>query len=255
MAPSAPPSVVVARRFRGPARSGNGGYTAGRLASSLAGLAGLGADIPVTVTLRRPPPLEVEMAVVGTCGGEAEPGMELRYDDQLVASAVAGSFQVAPPAPVDFETATAARSAYLGGDEHPFPGCFVCGPARQPGDGMRLAPGLVGPGLTACIWVPDPSLASVEDPAVALSEVGWAALDCPGGWTSDIGNRPLVLGRMTAYCGQARIGRPHVAVGELLGVDGRKTFTATAVYDEGRLVGRGEQTWIAVDPTSFQDGT
>jgi len=252
MAPSAPPSVVVARRFRGPARSGNGGYTAGRLASCLDGL---GAEVPVTVTLRRPPPLEVEIAVVGTRDGEAGPGVELRYDDQLVASAAAGSFQESPVAPLDFETATAARSAYLGGDEHPFPSCFVCGPARQPGDGMRLAPGLVGPGRTACIWVPDPSLASDEDPAVARSELGWAALDCPGGWTSDIGNRPLVLGRMTAYCGQARVGRPHVVVGELLGVDGRKTFTASAVYDEGRLVGRAEHTWIAVDPTSFEDAT
>ena len=44
-------TLVVPHRFRGPARSGNGGWTAGVLAAYLPG------DGPVTVTLRRPPPL------------------------------------------------------------------------------------------------------------------------------------------------------------------------------------------------------
>lgn len=251
MSPSAPPlaTITVARRFRGPTLSGNGGYTAGRLAALLSRAT---SGTAATVTLRSPPPLDVEMAVLAASAAEPGAGVEMSYGDELVASAVAGELRSAAVAPVDFGSATAARSAYRGAVEHPFPDCFVCGPAREPGDGLRLAPGVVGPGHTACVWVPDPSYALAEDPTVAPAELGWAALDCPGGWTSDIGNRPLVLGRMTAYCAPARIGRPHVVVGELLGEEGRKTYTATAVYDEDRLVGRAEHTWIAVDPAAFQ---
>ncbi len=62
----------------------------------------------------------------------------------------------------------------------------------------------------------------------------------------------MVLGRMTAAISSLpRIGRPHVVVGALLREDGRKTYTATSLYDEGRLVGRAEHTWIAVDPQAF----
>ena len=41
---------------------------------------------------------------------------------------------------------------YAGADDHPFPGCFVCGPDRAEGDGLRLFPGGLGPGRTACTW-------------------------------------------------------------------------------------------------------
>ncbi|MGI8701045.1 MAG: hypothetical protein ACR2JU_07540 [Nocardioidaceae bacterium] len=243
-------SITVVRRFRGPARSGNGGYTAGRLATTLDGLA---ASRPVTVTLRRPPPLDVEMVVAD--GAEHKAGIELRQGEHLVATAAVGSFESAAAAPVDVEAARAARSSYRGAREHPFPECFVCGPARERGDGLRLEPGSTEPGRTACLWVPDPSLSSAANPTIVASAFGWAALDCPGGWTSDIGSRPLVLGRMTASSEQPRVGRPHVVVGQLVREEGRKTFTATALYDEGRLVGRAEQTWIAVDPASFQGPT
>ena len=118
---------------------------------------------------------------------------------------------------------------------------------------MRLTPGLVGPGRTACVWVPDPTLAQLDDPSVVGPEFGWAALDCPGGWTSDLEQRPMVLGRMTAAVSSLpRVGRPHIVVGRLLREEGRKTFTATSLYDAGRLVGRAEHTWIAVDPAGRQ---
>ncbi len=42
-------TVVIARRYRGPAESGNGGYVCGRLAQHAGGEA--------EVTLRLPPPL------------------------------------------------------------------------------------------------------------------------------------------------------------------------------------------------------
>ncbi len=179
--------------------------------------------------------------------------VELRQEDLLIAEASPGDFQKpAPPERISFEAAAAARSSYRGLTKHPFPGCFVCGVGREPGDGLRLAPGLVGEGRTGCVWVPDLSLVNAAERGVAGVEFIWAALDCPGGWTSDIENRPMVLGRMTAAISDAaRVGEPVVVVGELLGEDGRKTFTATAIYDGERLLARAEHTWLTVDPTLF----
>jgi hypothetical protein len=45
-------SLVIPSRFCGPLDSGNGGYVCGRIAAYVSG--------PVTVTLRRPPPLVTE---------------------------------------------------------------------------------------------------------------------------------------------------------------------------------------------------
>ena len=48
-------SLAIPSRFCGPPGSGNGGYVCGRIAAYV--------DGPVTVTLRRPPPLATPMAV------------------------------------------------------------------------------------------------------------------------------------------------------------------------------------------------
>ena len=63
----------------------------------------------------------------------------------------------------------------------------------------------------------------------------------------------MVLGRMTARIDDLPvIGEPHVVVGEGRGRDGRKTFTASTLYDaDGRVVATAEHTWIAVDPAMF----
>ncbi|MDQ1665870.1 MAG: hypothetical protein QOH75_1901, partial [Actinomycetota bacterium] len=42
-------------------------------------------------------------------------------------------------------------------------------------------------------------------------------------------------------------GEQYVVVGRALAVEGRKTFTASTMYDgDGRVVGRAEATWIAI---------
>ncbi len=125
--------LVVGDRFCGPSGSGNGGVTAGLLASTL----GAGGDA-VTVTLRQPPPLETMMEVRPAVGDRA--GVQLWSGDQLVAEAAIGRLEAPVVGPVDFATATAARADYRGTVNHPFPRCFVCGPGRDVGDGMRLAP-------------------------------------------------------------------------------------------------------------------
>jgi hypothetical protein len=41
-------------------------------------------------------------------------------------------------------------------------------------------------------------------------------------------------------------------MGRLLAEDGRKTHTATTLYDsDGRVLARARHTWISVDPARF----
>jgi len=233
--------TIIARRFRGPTSSGNGGYTAGLLAAAMPD------EVAVQVTLRRPPPLDVELALRATSGGWA-----LYEREHLVAEAAPTRRPPEPVAPVDLDTARAAEAAYPGLREHPFPECFVCGPARSAGDGLRLSPGRLASGRTACTWTPDQSLADATD-RVAQPYL-WAALDCPGGWTDDLTGRPMVLGRITAaVLLTPRAGETCVVVAERRGAEGRKRYTASTVYDaQGQPCGSAEHTWIHVDPAQFR---
>ena len=213
----------VAPRFNGPPGSGNGGVVAGRLAAYVAA--------PVCeVTLRRPPPLGVDLRVE-TSGGSAR----LLSGEALVAEAVPSQVDDAPPPPVTVERAREAAPAYAGLSDHPFPTCFVCGVDRE--DGLRLTPAPVGDGVVAAVWTP-----ADDDPVMV-----WAALDCPGAWAADRPGRPLLLGRIALRSlGAVTPGDPHVVVGEVTGEDGRKVFTTTALYDgTGRLRALARATWIA----------
>lgn len=252
-------SIVVPGRFCGPPDTGNGGYTAGLLAArtglaaagGLGGLGGLTGDgAAVRVTLRQPPPLESAMVVTVEDGATTA-----RFGGAVVATAEPGRLEAALVEPVPWQTAHAAQAAYRGLVGHPFPGCFVCGPDRPPGGpdgGLGLQPGPVGDpgpggdGWVATTWVPDSSLAGPD--GRIPPELVWAALDCPGGWTSDLGDRPMVLGRITAAVDALpEPGDRCVVVGQRLGVDGRKAFTASTAYDsDGRVLGHAESTWIAI---------
>ena len=231
-------SLVIAPRFAGPPGSGNGGYVAGWLAAHV------GTDAPVQVTLRQPPPLEVELVVRGGKAGV----ITLSFGGELIAEAVPAALQGHVVDPVDHVTAVSAMARYAGAVDHPFPGCFVCGIDRPAPDGLGLRPGPVPdrPGTVATAWVPDASLAAADGELPACFV--WAALDCPGGWSSDLAGRPMVLGRMTAAVDALPVvGDRCVVVGQRLREDGRKTFTASTAYDsDGRVLGRAEATWIAL---------
>jgi len=231
----------------GPTWSGNGGWTAGLLADAVDPRA------TVTVTLRRPPPLDTDLRVEPDATGG---GVRLLAGLDLVAEASGPEDPEGPDPvpPVDADAAAAAEPAYAGLRGHPFPRCFVCGPERGAGDGLALRPGPVGPGRTACTWVPHESFA---DPDGTLPEPHlWAALDCPGGWTVDLAGRPMVLGRITARVARrARAGERLVVAGRHRRTAGRKTWTATTVYDaSGAVVGRAAQLWVGVDPATFAGG-
>lgn len=235
-------TLTIDPRFTGPAGSGNGGYVCGRLASYVDAAQGR-----VSVSLRRPPRLETPLTVT-----QSSSGASLLDGKTAVAEARPGAFTGIPPEAVGLEAARAAEARYRGLLSHPFPTCFVCGTARSPGDGLCLRPGAHGIGRTACVWAPDMSL----DKGVGqvAPEFVWSALDCPGGWTSNLEARPLVLGTMTAVCNDpVMIGQEYVVVGRRVSEEGRKTFTETALYDdEGRRLARAEHVWIAVDADAFQ---
>jgi hypothetical protein len=209
--------VVIARRFRGPRDSGNGGYSCGVFAG--------GRD--AAVTLRLPPPLETPLAV--------EVGV-VRDGERVVAELADADVGLEPPKPVPWEEAVAARLPDLGS---PFPECFVCGHARGD-DALHIHAGPVaGRGLVAAPW------------EVRVDQVGpefvWAVLDCPGAYATGVPGRGIVvLGRLAAHVERVpEAGERCVVVGWSLGDDGRKHDAGTAVFDEsGGLVGIGRAVWI-----------
>jgi hypothetical protein len=231
--------IVIPARFNGPDGSANGGYTAGLLAAQVgAAPGGTGA----MVTLRAPPPLETPLATVSDDVGL----VRVWHGDTLVAEAARTSLAVEAVPPVPYDKALAAQRRYPGLRAHPFPRCFVCGPARQPGDGMRLFAGRIGDGRSACTWSPDRSLADPD--GMVAAEFVWASLDCPGAWTVDLEGRPLVLGRLTAQVhALPQVDEPCIVVGQLLGAEGRKVWTTTTTYGAGgRELGRAHATWVAI---------
>lgn len=248
--------LLVPTRFRGPNSSGNGGYTAGLLAERLANHPRRRPDCPVVeVTLRRPPPLDTDLAVEHV---EERSTTRLLRDETLVAEARCTDEELQPVEEVSPGRAAEAMADYPGLRSHPFPHCFSCGPERAEGDGLRIFPGPVGGGRVASMWTPHASLAEasdVLDPGV--ERVGqattWAALDCVGGWSTDLEGRPMVLGQIAARVDALPVvGEPHVVMGLELSSEGRKTFTASTIYDsDGRIVARARHTWIEVDPAAF----
>jgi hypothetical protein len=157
-----------------------------------------------------------------------------------IALAVWGSASdEALPTPVTWAEAVTASAAYRGFVSHPFPTCFVCGPERAPGDGMRLFPGPVGDGRTATPW---------EVPDDVSPELIWAALDCPGGWAVPLEERPYVLGRMDGRVAAVPApGDRCVVIGQMTAEDGRKAFVRTALYGpDGTALAWSGATWIAL---------
>ncbi len=239
-------TMTVPARFRGPARSGNGGWSAGRLAEELMAHTG---PTTVTVVLRQPPPLDIPLDVEVSADAAT-----LRHEGEVVASASPADADLAVVAGVTPDVARAAEEHYAGHDFHPFPGCFACGTAREPGDGLRIFPGLVddadGPGQArvAATWTPTASVGDPDSEEDATIPATWAALDCVGGWAGDLTERLMVLGTMTAVVGlPPRVGEEHVVVGGARGREGRRTFTSSALYDpNGRAIAVAEHVWISV---------
>ena len=226
--------LVIGRRFCGPPASGNGGYTCGMLAAA--------AAKPVEVRLMRPPPLDKALEIRDDPDTSA---LLLMDGDETVARATPKTFDLVVPQPPLYGRALAAVSGYEGFREHTYPGCFVCGPARARGDGMRIfASPIEGMDVVAAAWLPDPSLADPD--GKVLPEFMWAALDCPGFFASGAAAQGPLLGQYAARIDRCvHVDASCVVIGWSLGHDGRKHYTGTAIFDgAGELCGRAVATWI-----------
>ncbi len=228
-------TVFIPSRFRGPPASANGGYACGVLGAHLAGTA--------EVTLRQPPPLDLALELEVTPAG-----VQLRRGEVLIAEGAPSTAELQAPAPVSLAEATEAATRYPGFHEHPYPGCFVCGPERAEGDGLRIFPGRVeGRDLAAAPWRADPSLC--DEAGRARPEILWAVLDCPS-WFGFAALHPhegkMLLGRLTARIDERpRAGEDHVVAGWLVGAQGRKVHCGSALFAaDGRLLAVALAVWL-----------
>ncbi len=226
--------MIIEHKYCGPSTSGQGGYVCGLVGSLIQGTA--------EVTLRIPPPLDHNLEVRMISDHQ----VNLMDGDTVVAEAHPVAFELDVPAPPTYAEAQTASKDYLGFKHHPFPRCFVCGPQRAVGDGMRIFPGPVTGGrMVAAPWIPDASLS--DDHGLVRHEFIWAALDCPGafGAMGDI-PRTIVLGKLAvAILKDIKANEQCVVIGWKIAEYGRKYNVGTAVFSKfDGLCAKAKATWI-----------
>ncbi len=227
-------TLAIEKRFCGPAQSANGGYFCGLVAA-------LSAQT-VTVRLLKPPPLDTALEAAELPEG----GLVVRHGEDAIAQARPASLDLDPPVPPSYLETLDASLKYPGFKDHPFPTCFVCGPQRSRGDGLRVFAGPVaGREIVAAPWVPDASL-NLGDGKVR-PEFMWAAMDCPGCFAANKSGRGnWLLGEFTAHVDRrVHIEEPCCVIGWHIASQGRKHEAGTALFDEdGELCGRARAMWI-----------
>ncbi len=230
-------TIRIGRRFCGPRDSANGGYICGLLAGH--------ASESVTVRLLKPPPLEAELELRPRDGV-----LELLSGEDAVAQARPGSVgELAPPPAPTYEEAVAAARRFEGFRTHPAAACFVCGPERSEGDGLRIFPGslpaIAGvPHRVAAPWTPDATLGAGD--GLVRAEFVWAALDCPGYAAAAPDMRSMLLGELTARIDRrVAVGERCLVMGWSIGGEGRKHLAGTALYGvDGALCALARAIWI-----------
>lgn len=169
-----------------------------------------------------------------------------------MASARSATVELDTPEPPGFSDAQAASARYRGFVNHFYPDCFVCGPQRKHGDGLRIFAGPVeegtGPeGMVAAAWIPDATL--VDSSGFVAPEFVWAALDCPGAYAfPEPQNAALLLGELAVSIkGSVSVGEKCVLIGWEISRQGRKHYTGTALFGEsGSCRAVGYATWFEV---------
>lgn len=239
--------LFVEPRFCGPPGTVNGGFACGAVAARWGGAA--------EVTLIRPVPPSRPLPV-------------RRTDDRTLTVLDRGAplAEARPTAPEDrpavpavspeLAVAAAGQARYF--SDPAFPGCFVCGTERAPGDGLRIFPGpLPGRAVWAAPWTPDASVAAAD--GRVRPEVVWAALDCPAGIAAGeaaelTGGTTALLGRMAAQVTtRPRPGQACRVVAWPVERHGRKLTAGSALLDpDGAVLATARTVWITVPRPLFQ---
>jgi hypothetical protein len=227
--------LAIAKRFCGPPNSANGGYFCGLVASL--------APETLTVRLLKPPPLDTGLETEERPDGV----IVVRHGDTPIAQARRSpALTLDAPVPPSYLETLDASVRYPGFAEHPFPTCFVCGPQRPRGDGLRVFAGPVnGRHIFAAPWVPDASLDRGD--GKVRPEFMWAAMDCPGCFAANkLGRGTWLLGEFTAHVDRCvHVEEPCRVVAWHISSQGRKHEAGTALFDgDGELCGRAKAVWI-----------
>lgn len=239
--------ITIAERFRGPPRSGNGGYVGGRFAALL----DLPVETPVEVTLRAPVPLDLGLRVE-----RDDDKARVLSETDLIAEVQPSTYELTIPAPPSWEAALAAQpeSASFqvreGGTIPGFEGtrgfhpiCFCCGADHDSGLGVFAAK--VDDHQVAAAWQTQTSWG--DENGHLPSAFIWTALDCPGQFAyAAQGIRTGLLGRITtAVFRPAIAGERYRVTAWPEGIDGKKHFAGSAVFnDNGDLIASARAVWI-----------
>ena len=228
--------ITIDAKFNGPPDSGNGGYVCGLLANFI----GQEAE----VTLRKPPPLEQPLSILVNDDQE----VRLLDGETLIAYGYPKKLNLEIPNPPSIHDAKDAEQRYVGFENHVFPTCFVCGPLRRVGDGLRIFSGSLAHGNgVASSWIPHDSLAG--DDGYVAPEFIWASLDCPG-YFAVVRSQKLftLLGCMSVQIiNRPKAGESCLLFGWRLGKEGRKRYAGAALFSEaGDLYGMARATWYDI---------
>lgn len=236
-----PSHVTIARQFRGLPTSGNGGYAVGLLAEVI----GSACDARLSV----PPPLDTPMARIAD-----ESAVRLTLGDVVIGEGRSTSPDWTVPDPVPFALAEAAGRAFRGFQHHRSPECFVCGPERSVGDGLRIFPGPIdGSDLVATVWRPHERF--IDAMGLVSERVMWAALDCPS-YFSMADSPSAVLGRIRGNVGiRPESGQPLMVLGWPGPREGRKRMAGSAIFTaDGGLLASSEAVWVEVSELPLPPG-
>lgn len=228
--------LEISDRFCGPPNSGNGGYVCGLLAKHLPGT--------ISARLKAPPPLNTTLRREWTSDSA-----RLFHESTLVGEARTSELLIEPPSCPSLSQAERAAEEYPGFRNHVFPRCFVCGPEREAGDGLRIFPGpLRQHTLHAAPWVPHPSLA--DEQGNVAPEFIWSALDCPSGFAvlPVAEGLAIVLGELcVSIVGKLAVDQPTVVTAWPIAHEGRRRTSGSAIHKaDGTLVAIARAVWIEV---------
>ncbi|MEV2222306.1 hypothetical protein AB0E01_20820 [Nocardia vinacea] len=233
-------TVTVPEHVHGYPDVAFGGYVAGLLAGPC-------EATEIRVDFRARVPLETPMSLRPTRSG----GYALTdADGALLAESTPAALTIDPPPAPSWAEAKAVTDAAM--VSRRVTDCYGCGAACAPGRGLRLLTwDTPDHDLVIAAWTPDPGLA--DESGRLPTEVVWAALDCPGGWTA-MRKQGMGFGGVTAALTATQLhpvyaDSPYISYAWPISHQGRKHTVGIALATPfGDLCAVAEALWIQPKP-------